>query len=126
MNNFYISFNIYNFKTDYGTIKTKIDYFIVPVKVIDGEKGTYQSTVGPSIYKDLKLKKIFGKTYYSKFKKSKDSVSFQIVIYTENNMETVEKEWMPKINKYLNKKMFFRKKFKKALSERIERILLTN
>lgn len=126
MNNYCIGFNIYNFKTDYGTDKVKIDYFIVPVSVVDGENGIYKSKVGTSVFSGMNLKKIFGKNYYYSLSKKKDSVNFKIVIYTEDSLELSEKNFLPKIEKYLRKKLFLRPKFKKALEERVKRILLTN
>lgn len=118
MTNYIFGFTIYKYNK-----KVKIDYFTLPVEVIDGCYGSYLSCVSKSRYDFKKLKKFNNKKCFIDLKKEFKKVDFKMVYYTDKeNLEEVEKYILPKIYKWLSSKLLFRKKFRRALKQRVERI----
>lgn len=119
MNNYLTSIEIYKNK------KTKLNYFTIPVTPLKGYEqwGKYKSCVGPTVFCFKKMKNFFKEYKFVNLKKEFKKVSFQIVYFSELDLAEVEKEILPKINKWLSFRLLFKPTFKRFLNKRIKRIL---
>lgn len=122
MSNYYcITFDMrYHREVD----KIKIDYACFPVSKVGEAMGlaTFKSSVAKDTFlSDFKIeKKIEG---FVKFFKKKDQIHFSFAIDGYGNLDDVAKANLPIIEKYIRSKIPFRLRYKKALKERIQRIL---
>ena len=118
MNNYCVVFHI----TEYSSIgKIKIDYGFFPVE----KTSSIENSFG---FKSLVAKDtdvmMFDKTL-TRFWKKKEEVYFQKIIETESeDMLEIERNFLPKIEKEICRKIPFRFAYKKALKARIERIFI--
>ena len=121
MSNYYC-FTV-SFHKDAATRKLKIDYALYPVDMVeqDGKDFGFRSKVSDE--EPFILRK--HKDHWEKFKKHKDVVSCAIVYEAQilNDLEKVERCYIPELEKRIRQKIPLRFKYKRKLKERLARVI---
>ena len=105
---------VFLIRKDKESGKIKMDYALYEINKLS--EGTYQSSVSKEM--------IYFKDKSFEIKKKKDFVFFRTLIEDQSNdFKLVAEKYLPIMSKFLRKRIPFRFKFKKKLSERIPEIL---